>query len=440
MAKGEFDDLFDDVPEKAPAKAKPAAAPASAAAPEDTVGEESPESKSAKARTLRQKGSEFEGLFGDEDTPPPEKIGIDPKILGAAGAGALGGALYGASKKPVPSEVSLAARLMERYYGLPSGALTTFEGALPTPVNEASMIAARTIVPPPPAFSPTTAGAQTELTPEQVARILQGGESDTRGTTGRARQTGYNIQTAQEAAIKALMGAGMSELDAQAYLAKLPGLTSTSSGVIVPRSTSVPTAGPRTQPDVWKRERAIGPVPWTGDVQPPPLGGMGATRPGTAPAPVAPVAPAAPAAPVEPTPQRQPTVEETAAKIRAASARAHALQRGSNVAVRGLFGAPLAAQAYGMATQEEPIDWQQLLSLGGGALGTFGPLTSKIPKVARRVPVAGPLAALAQLPYAIKHREEIARQMTLPDVVGDPNILTGSEMFEKLPLFHMDKR
>jgi hypothetical protein len=115
------------------------------------------------------------------------------------------------------------------------------------------------------------------------------------------------------------------------------------------------------------------------------------------------------------------------------------LQRGANVGVRGAFGAPLAAQAYGMATQEEPTDWQQWLSLFGGGLGTFGPLTSKLPFMGR-VPVAGPVGALAQVPYAIKHREEIARGMTLPDVVGNPNVLTGPEMFEKLPLFHIGDR
>jgi hypothetical protein len=54
--------------------------------------------------------------------------------------------------------------------------------------------------------------------------------------------------------------------------------------------------------------------------------------------------------------------------------------------------------------------------------------------------VAGTLATLAQVPYAVKHREEIARGMTLPDVVGNPNVLTGSEMFEKLPLFHIGDR
>jgi hypothetical protein len=147
-------------------------------------------------------------------------------------------------------------------------------------------------------------------------------------------------------------------------------------------------------------------------------------------------APAAPAAPA----QQTPTAEQMANKIRAASSRAHMLQRGANVAVRGAFGAPLAAQAYNMATQEEPIDWTQWLSLFGGGLGTFGPLTSKIPRVAGRVPVAGTLATLAQVPYAVKHREEIARGMTLPDVVGDPNMLTGPEMFEKLPLFHIGDR
>jgi hypothetical protein len=395
----------------------------------------------------------------------------------AAGAGAVAGALYGArqnaknAKQPEPiANDSLAARLMEKRMGLPAGTISEFEHRLYGLTNpqDIALDVARGMAPasapatPAPTgalpvastgaavgsrVEPTMGATQLEPTAEQAARILQGGNSATLDTTGRARQTGYNIQTAQEAAImKTLIANGMSEESARAYLAKMPGLTATDSGVLIPRSTAVPTAGARPQaPSVWNRSRAIGPVPWAnnaqpsplgtmGEVQPSPLGSMGEVRPGAAPAPAAP-APAAPAAPA----QQTPTDEQMANKIRAASARAHMLQRGANVAVRGAFGAPLAAQAYGMATQEEPTDWQQWLSLFGGGLGTFGPLTSKLPFMGR-VPVAGPVGALAQIPYAVKHREEIARGMTLPDVVGNPNLLTGSEMFEKLPLFHIGDR
>jgi len=449
----EFDGLFDDAPKKAPAKAKHASEPESASpsVSENTVEEESPESKSARIRTSRQVSKPFSDLFIDDDGSP-EKTSIDPKLLLTTGAGVLGGGLYGALKKPAPSENSLAARLIERYYNLPSGALTTFESHLPTPANEASLAAARAIAPRPGPVTPAQVSSPLDtvaypegLSPEQTARIVQGGNSDTRATTGRARQTGYNIQTAQEAAIRDLMGSGMTGLDERAYLANMPGLTATPTGVVTMRSPAVPTAGPRAQgPDVWRRPRAIGPAPWStfGQVTPldrmdaaataanAPVGNAGDIRPGAErPTPI-------PAAPI-PTQQNQPTDEQVAARIRAASARGHALQRGSNAVVRGLFGAPLAAQAYNMATQEEPTDWSQWLSLAGGALGALGPLTSKVPGIASRVPIVGPLAALAQVPYAVKHRDEIARGMTWADVIN-PAMLTGSEMSEQLPLFHVD--
>ena len=393
----------------------------------------------------------------------------------AAGAGAVAGALYGArqnaknAKGPMADD-SLAARLMERRMGLPAGAISAYEHRLYGLTNpqDIALDVARGMVPAStpaapaptgalpvtaagPRVEPTMGAAQVEPTADQVARILQGGNSATLDTTGRARQTGYNIQSAQEAAImKTLIANGMSEESARAYLAGLPGLTATDSGVLIPRSTAVPTTGARPQtPSVIKRPRAIGPAPWAGDIQPSPLGtmgevrpnegqssalgSMGEVRPGAAPTQAAP-APAAPAAPA----QQTPSADQMASRIRAASTRARMLQRGANVGVRGAFGAPLAAQGYGMATQEEPTDWQQWLSLFGGGLGTFGPLTSKLPFMGR-VPVAGPVGALAQVPYAIKHREEIARGMTLPDVL-DPALLTGPEMFEKLPLFHIGDR
>ena len=403
--KGEFDDLFEDVPEKASAKTSPAVAP------ENTVEEESPESKSARARTLRQKGSEFEGLFSDEYQPPSKETGIDPKLLGAAGAGALGGALYGMSKKPVPSEVSLAARLMERYYGLPSGALTTFEGALPTPANEAAMVAARTIVPQPQPFTPaptptSTPTAEAPLSAMEKWAASQVGKESvlpanviSQATSNYADDPTGAPQIIREQAANTRLARQLAP----------PSLMQTSAGGIPyvenPQEQRARIVGEENA----RRQAAIE----AGLNEP--IGQRSAAATST----------------------QQPTVEETAAKIRAASARARNLQRGANVAVRGLFGAPLAAQGYTTATQKEPIDWTQYLSLIGGALGTFGPLTSKIPGVAGRIPVAGPLATLAQIPYAVKHREEILRGMTRADV-QNPHALMPSEMFE--PAFPVNNR
>jgi hypothetical protein len=88
-------------------------------------------------------------------------------------------------------------------------------------------------------------------TDPQAERILQGTTGD-EGTTGRARQTGYNVETAQQAArnkqaqtvVGALQRQGV--LDPQKnFFASQAGLTSTPSGVLYPRTEPPRTLGPR---------------------------------------------------------------------------------------------------------------------------------------------------------------------------------------------------
>lgn len=77
----------------------------------------------------------------------------------------------------------------------------------------------------------------------QAVRIMQGGQGDTLGTTGRARQEGYNIDTAQKAATKASMEKVTPQV--RQVLAGMPGMTATESGVLYPRTETRPTAGSR---------------------------------------------------------------------------------------------------------------------------------------------------------------------------------------------------
>lgn len=89
-----------------------------------------------------------------------------------------------------------------------------------------------------------------DLAAQQTAanRILQGTTDVDSGTTGRARMGGFNIETAQQAArakqqaqnIGALQRAGVVSQGAPDILAKSPGMTSTPSGVLYPR-TAPPT-------------------------------------------------------------------------------------------------------------------------------------------------------------------------------------------------------
>lgn len=130
--------------------------------------------------------------------------------------------------------------------------------------------------------APAQGGLPTRVEPPmsgpsaQATRILQGGQGDTLGTTGRARQEGYNIETAQRAANKG--EAGRLSPQARQVLANVPGLTSTESGVLYPRTEPRPTAGPRGGPPPSQANLDIGKIvpgePTMGAPRPAPAGGL----------------------------------------------------------------------------------------------------------------------------------------------------------------------
>jgi len=125
------------------------------------------------------------------------------------------------------------------------------------------------------------------ITPEpsaQSTRIMQGGQGDQLGTTGRARQEGYNTETARRAAVANEMKAMNPQ--ARQILANAPGMTSTPSGVLYPSTEMRPTLGPRGQ-------RTPPMAPDIGDVRPggpnmgpssytPPQGALPAQKPSLA--------------------------------------------------------------------------------------------------------------------------------------------------------------
>jgi len=230
---------------------------------------------------------------------------------------------------------------------------------------------------------------------EQTTRILQGGDSDTKGTTGRARQEGYNIQTAQAAAIKAqletLMRGGMSELDARAYLANMPGLTASPSGVIMPRTEQVPTAGPRFSPSVWRRERAIGPPPWAGMGAPT----VGDVRPGAggAPAPAAPAVPSPPPLPAAPVgPSAYASALNAAKDYGTRAGRTFANITQHPLAVSGAVGFGVGSQAPEIMEHLNKKDYGGVAAdIGRGA--AYGTVPALLPAAVQRgLAVAGPMA------------------------------------------------
>lgn len=111
---------------------------------------------------------------------------------------------------------------------------------------------------PPPGGLPARVDPSMSGPSAQATRILQGGQGDTLGTTGRARQEGYNIETAQRAANKG--EAGKLSPQARQVLANAPGLTSTESGVLYPRTEPRPTAGPRGGPPPSQAHLDIGKI------------------------------------------------------------------------------------------------------------------------------------------------------------------------------------
>lgn len=86
---------------------------------------------------------------------------------------------------------------------------------------------------------------------DRAGRILRGTTEE--GISGRARSTGFNVQTAQEAANQRQMQALIDQMrqrgvvgsSAQEIFARAPGMTASQHGVLMPRTEARPTVGPR---------------------------------------------------------------------------------------------------------------------------------------------------------------------------------------------------
>lgn len=94
------------------------------------------------------------------------------------------------------------------------------------------------------------AGQLPTSVPQSTVRILQGTTED--GATGRARMTGFNVETSQQAArakqaeqlAEQLRRAGLVSQSAPEFFASQPGMTSTPSGVLAPRAATLPPPSP----------------------------------------------------------------------------------------------------------------------------------------------------------------------------------------------------
>jgi hypothetical protein len=166
---------------------------------------------------------------------------MSPGVAGA-GAGLLAGVLE--SRKMGPASI------------LEKGAQGAAQG-----VTRAAPPVAPVAPPVTPPVSPATpsilssSGSPISPTEQQATRILQGTTGDL-GTTGRARMSGFNVETSQQAArakqaeqvAEELRRAGLVSRGASEFFAAQPGGTSTPSGVWTPRSSMMPPPAPPAKP------------------------------------------------------------------------------------------------------------------------------------------------------------------------------------------------
>jgi hypothetical protein len=193
------------------------------------------------------------------------------------------------------------------------------------------------------------------LTPEQVSRILSGGEGPTLGTTGRQRQEGFSLEGTRRSRTQNEIEDFVNKnfpATRDPFTSIGEPLVPLKNDIIIPRSVA--------------------------------------------------------------TQEAEKTTSNTLKAINEAekSAKMSGIKSGlTKAGVGALGGALTGLQAYNMATQDKPLDWSHYLSLLGNLGVTFGG-----PKI-------GTIGGLAQIPYAIKHRDELAHGMTYGDI--NPTVFGG---------------
>lgn len=171
-----------------------------------------------------------------EEEKRPIPISTEDRLLyGAAGAGIGAAASKGMANRIVAQRLAQGKPVPPSLYSAASPSVRAMRAAPTAPA-------------PAPVAAPAAPG-------QTVAdRILQGTTDE--GITGRARTTGFNVQTAQEAARQRQMTELLEEMRRRGVIsqspkdlfASLPGMTATPSGVLTPRAEAPTTAGPRPAP------------------------------------------------------------------------------------------------------------------------------------------------------------------------------------------------
>jgi len=212
----------------------------------------------------------------------------------------------------------------------------------------------------------------TDFTPEQVQRILQGGEGPTMGTTGAQRGYGYQGEQQRRARHQADIERTVSRINP--YLpdpiVQAGQVVPLKSGIQVPTNVATEIAQQQAQAQTEQQRRNL-------------------------------------------ELQRQSELNKAGLSQQTINKEADlAKSRGyrsglGKAAMGGVGGAQAGLSGYDIYQKykkNEPITWEDWSRLGGSLAQTFGG------------PRMGTAGALATLPYAIKHREELLRGMTQGDI------------------------
>jgi len=237
--------------------------------------------------------------------------------------------------------------------------------------------------------SPTASSG--ELTQEQINRILQGGDGSTMGTTGAQRDFGYKGEQQRRARVQ-------SELEGNIRSANpnLPDpivgagqVVPLRSGIQVPTATAAQIAQDEAAKQAMAQRQAL-------ELQR--QSEMNRMKIG----------------------EDQLNQEMKLNKSRGFRAGAGKIGMGAvGGALTGLdiLNALKVYEAHKKDPKHNrPLDWTDYLALGGGPLAMFGKK------------ILGPIGMGMQIPYAVKHSDEVLRGMTMSDI--NPTVFGGTDALE----------
>lgn len=307
------------------------------------------------------------------------------------GAGAVAGGIYGARR--TPAESGLIMREMEVMNNLPKGALSEVAAAQnpsrPITTQQAANAVADRINARSTAMPPVPPMANAESMAPVATNNRIGPGQGASAIFNYGIEHGLSPTQAAQAIDNTKQPSGVHDILQNEVR---PGVLKTRELFpmgVTPAANSSLIEAPVTYntraepPAVWRRERAMGPPPWTG-----------LSAPANAPTNATHRAPSTPsAAPQETAPQATtPPLVDPDILTKAAN-RTRMVQKGINIGAGAVGGGLTALQAYDMAKRAgegQSPEWDEYLSLlGGPAMMTAGKFL-------------GPLGMIAQLPLAYR--------------------------------------